>query len=151
MTKTAKVTPAVVVPDAAAPAPEVMTQTFIDITQQPRTIQLSGMAYNAFSQAAALVRLGYVFDPAMPQQVFSPSGMAAFFMVLGTPDDHAVRGAHEAIADAAAAEEREYIKAVEAAAARLIDEREAAARKAEKDAEIAAAEAVLAALRKAAA
>lgn len=35
MTKTAKVTSAVVVPDAAAPAPEVMTQTFIDITQQP--------------------------------------------------------------------------------------------------------------------
>ena len=147
-TTAAKVTTVV----TAAPATlEAMTQTFIDITKQPRTIQLSGMAYNAFSQAAALVRLGYVFDPAMPQQVFSQTGMAAFFMVLGTPDDHAVRGAHEAIADAAAAEEREYIKAVEAAAARLIDEREAAARKAEKDAEIAAAEAVLAALRKAAA
>lgn len=146
MTKTAAK-----VSTALAPVPEVLTQTVIDMSKQPRTIQLSGMAFNAFPQAAALARLGYVFDPAMPQQVFPATGMAAFFMVLGSPDEYAVRGAREAIADAAAREELEFSKAVEDAAARMLDERAATAAKAVKDAEIAAAEAALAALRKAAA
>lgn len=147
MTKTAKVTSAVVAPDAAAPAPEVMTQTFIDITQQPRKVQLSGMTYNVFPQSVALARLGYVFDPAMPPLVYPQTNMTILHMILGMPDEYAVRGAREAVAEAAATEEREYLKAVEDAAARLIDERAASARKAESDAKIAAAEAALVAAR----
>ncbi|RNF30684.1 hypothetical protein NM04_11220 [Massilia aurea] len=125
-----------------------MTQTVIQMAKQPRTVQLSGMMANVFPQAAALARLGFTFDPAMPQQVFPATGMAAFFMVLGTPDEYAVRGAQEAIADAAALEELEFNKAVQEAAARLIEGQAAAARKAESDAKIAAAEAALAAARR---
>lgn len=149
MTKAAKVSTAVVAPEAAAPAP--LTQTVIDLGALPRMVELSGMSYNVFPQAAALARLGYVFNPEMPQLTFPQTNMAVFSMVLGMPDEHAVRGAREAIADAAAAEEREFTKAVEQAAARLIDERAAAAAKAVKDAEIAAAEAALVALKRAAA
>ena len=98
-----------------------------------------------------MARMGYVFDPAMPPQVFMQTNMAVADMVLGVPDEFAVRGAREAIADAVAAEEREFNKAVQEAAARLIAEQAAAAKKAAVDAEIAAAEAALAALRKAAA
>jgi len=143
MTKAAKVSTAVVAPEAPAP----MTQTVIDMSKQPRTVQLAGMMANVFPQAAALARLGYTFDPAMPQQVFPATGMAAFFMVLGMPDEFAVRGAREAIADAVALEQLEFSKAVQEAAARLIAEQAAAARQLESDAKIAAAEAALAAAR----
>lgn len=136
---------------AVPAAPETMAQTFIDMSKQPRTVVLSGMAYNVFPQSVALARLGYVFDPAMPPQVFPQTSMAVFHMVMGMPDEFAVRGAKEAIADAVATEEREFTQAVQEAAARLIADQAQAARKTQQDAEIAAAEAALVALKKAAA
>jgi len=144
----AKVTTAVT---ATPAAPEAMTQTFLDVSQLPRTVVLSGMTYHVFPQSVALARLGFVFDPAVPPQLYPQTNMAILHMTLGVPDEFAVRGAREAVADAVATEEREFHKSVEEAAARMLDERAAAAVKAVKDAEIAAAEAALAALRKAAA
>jgi len=147
-TTAAKVTTAVT---AAPAAPEPMTQTFIDLSKQPRAVVLTGMTYHVFPQSVALARLGYVFDSAVPPQLYPHNNMAILHMILGVPDEFAVRGAREAVADAVATEEREFLKSVEEAAARMLDERAAAAAKAVKDAEIAAAEAALAALRKAAA
>lgn len=136
----------------AVPAtPEAMAPTFLDKSKQPRTVVLSGMAYNVFPQSVALARLGYVYDPAMPPLVYPQTNMAILHMMLGAPDEFAVRGAREAVADAAATEEREFTQAVAEAAARMIADQAQAARKTQQDAEIAAAEAALIALKKAAA
>jgi len=143
MTKTAKTTTAVVAPEAATP-------TVLTLGQLPRTIPLSGMAHQVFGQLVVLARQGYIVDPASMVQVFPSTGLAFVQVTLGTPEEGAIQAATEATELALAVEEREFTKAVEEAAARLIDERAAAAKKAVVDAEIEAAEAALAALKRAA-
>lgn len=151
MTKAATAAKVTTEVTAVLAAPEAMPHTFVDMSKQPRTVVLSGMAYNVFPQSVALARLGYVYDAAMPPMVYPQTNMAILHMTLGAPDEFAVRGAREAVADAAATEEREFLKSVEAAAARMIEDQAKAARKTQQDAEIAAAEAALVALKKAAA
>jgi hypothetical protein len=148
-----RVTTAIVAPEAtqAAPAaPEALAATVIDMTMQPRTVLLSGMTYNVFPQSVVLARLGYVFDPSMPPMVYADSQMTIMQMMLGTPDEFAVRNANEAITDAVAAEERNFAQAVADAAAQMIRDREQAERKAAMAVKVAEAEANLKALKAAA-
>lgn len=143
MTKTAKTTTAVVTPEPATP-------TVLTFGKLPRTIPLSGMAHQVFGQLVVLARQGYVVDTTTMVQVFPATGLAFVQVTLGTPDESIIQAATEATELALAVEEREFTKAVEEAAARLIDERAAAAKKAVVDAEIEAAEVALAALKRAA-
>lgn len=144
MTTKTKPAAATVSTDITTPAP-APAPTVLVLGQLPRSLTLSGMASTVFAQSVVLARNGFVFDPALPPEVFPQTGLAFLHMTLGAPEQHAINGAAEAVEQALMQEEREFEKRVEAAAKQMIEdaarkakEVEAAAFIAEKRAQIAA-------------
>jgi hypothetical protein len=121
MTKTTK--------PAAEVTTEVVTAT-IPAETQPRTLRLVGPTIPTLAQASVHIRRGYVFDNRMPLDVFAPTGSVAINLVLGTPEAHHVAAAEAATAEAMEIEVYQHQKEVEAAAARLLAERDKAAARA---------------------
>ncbi|MBQ5946408.1 hypothetical protein [Massilia sp. ST3] len=147
-TKAVKAAPAATITtdiEPVSPAPTVLV-----LGQLPREVTLSGLASTVFQQSVVLARNGYIYNPDRHAEVFPSTGLAFLHMILGTPEEHAIKGATETIQQAQAEEQREFDKRVAAAAKQLLEDQAAAAKKAEAAAAIAAAEAALAALRKAA-
>ena len=129
---------------------ETLAPTVLTLGRLPREIELTGMQHIVFDQAVVLARCGYVFDNTAPQRLFPETGHAFMCMTLGTPEAHAIEGAKQVTEEALAKEQRDFERMVEEAAIRLVEERAAAAAKADAAAKIAAVEAELAAMRAAA-
>jgi len=102
---------------------------------KPNSIPMIGPTVTTLAQAAVLIRQGYTFAD-LPIDIFGPAGTIGFTLVQGTPDQHAIDAASVLLAENAAREERQYEKEVEAAAKRLIEERERAAKQAAIQAQI---------------
>jgi hypothetical protein len=116
---------------AVAPAaPAVATVT------RPALVELVGYTHVVMSAVAHLSRLGYIPWPGLAPQIFANTGQCTVAMCLGSADAHAVKMAEDAVSYAAAVQERDYQKEIEAAAAKLVETAAAAAKQAALAAEV---------------
>lgn len=132
MTK-AKVTTAVVAPAAAA-----TTQS------KPAMLCITGPIHPTLHKVTALARLGYL---ATHLEVYPATGHMTVNLEIGTPDPALVEAVNTDMAEALAREAYQREQEIQAAAVRIVEERERAARKAAQDVRIAEAEAALARLK----
>jgi hypothetical protein len=90
-------------------------------TRRPFSIQIAEPAYQAFAQAAALIRLGYVFSPDFPVHI-TETGQALFTLHLGQPDQASVDKANGFIDLGNQLDDAQYQRDVEARAKLLLDD-----------------------------
>lgn len=125
-----------VVPEAPA-APEAA------VVSRPGVIELNGYTHVVMASVAHLSRLGYVPIPGIVPQFYASTGLCTVAMCPGSPDAYAVKLAEDAVANAVAIQQREYDREVAAAAAKLVEATEAAAKQAALAKEIAEQRAIL--------
>jgi D-alanyl-D-alanine carboxypeptidase len=86
---------------------------------KPYAVTINEHSSTAFAQAAALIRLGYTFTEA-PPTVYETNGQASISLVLGTPDEHAVKAAEATMNTYAQLAEAARQREIEAAAKQMI-------------------------------
>ena len=119
----------------------------------PTDIIVTGTMINAMLQACVHMRQGYMPSATIPMQVFPSAGTVTIHLTIGCPDQFFV---DKAIAEVTVAAEREhavFLRLVEEAATRQLEDAERAKReaklvllRAEQKAQIAALEASIASL-----
>jgi dipeptidase len=134
--------------EITTPATEVATPAKLATAELPQFVEFTEPTLTAIHKLTALIRSGYI-----PLDIVSygPAWGMTVTLTLGDPDKAIVEAAAVDIETARAKQAYDREKEIAAAAERLVQERDRAAREAAKQAEIKAAEAALAALKKAAA
>jgi hypothetical protein len=140
-----KVTTAIVVPEAPAPAP---TRTIHQ--PKPETLKLIGATVPTLAKATVHIRNGYIFSPDLVPEVFGAAGMIGVTLVLGSPEQYAIEAAEQESAEAMAIQEGQRQRDIQEAAEQMLKDRARASARAVIDKQVAEAEANLKALKAAA-
>lgn len=148
MTKTVKPAAAMTMAVVEEPVAPVLAPAPVAVSEKPQTVQITETAIRTIHKMSALIRSGYIPESI---DVWNATGMMSVTLHLGNPDAAMVEAAYIDVQTARELEEHQRQQEILAAAAQLVADREKAARKAEVEAEIAAQEKALAALRAAAA
>jgi membrane-bound ClpP family serine protease len=117
------------------------------VAAKPFSIQLIGPAYPLFQELCVHVRNGYVINRDAPVELFQ-NGNAMLSLILGNPDEIAISQAKESTAHSVAQEESRYLKDVEEAAKRYVEQEKREALEKQVADAIAASEKAIAKLRK---
>ena len=112
---------------------------------RPESMELIGTMLPTLHKVAAAIRIGYI---PTDLQVFGHTGQIQVTLELGNPDLSFVEAVHTDMAEAVERERIQNEQAIEAAAIRLIAEREKAAKQAEIAAAISEQEKTLRALKR---
>lgn len=125
-------------PATAAPSPTGAAK--------PYALTVIGPTVTAMAQICVHMRNGYIANPDTPIEVFPAAGTIAMVLVLGNPEQYAIDAAATTTADEVARERGRYLRDVEQAAARQIEEAAKAAAASKRTAFIAEQRKALAAL-----
>lgn len=106
----------------------------LGMASKPYSITLTGHTVSTMAQAAVLIRQGYMPCPDMALEAFPAIGQITIVLVLGSPEQYAIDAAASTMAAGVARERAQYLRDVEAAAARQVE----AAARTEKEAKRAA-------------